>query len=87
MKVIQLSGNSQIKVADAKTEMIGNYNQYEFTVASKSFTPEITPLSILSGSERLRASVKSVNAAINCITKSLLKNLTWIILLPSSQQN
>jgi hypothetical protein len=73
MKVIQLSDNSQIKGMDAKTEMIGNYKQYELTVASKSFTPEITRLSVLSGSERLRASVKSINAANQLYNKIFIK--------------
>jgi hypothetical protein len=73
MKVIQLSDNSQIKGMDAKTEMIGNYKQYELTVASKSFTPEITRLSVLSGSERLRASVKSVNASNQLYNKIFIK--------------
>ena len=73
MKVIQLSDNSQIKGMDAKTEMIGNYKQYKLTVASKSFPSEITPLSILSGSERLRASVKSVNASNQLYNKIFIK--------------
>jgi hypothetical protein len=73
MKVIQLSDNSQIKGMDAKTEMIGNYKQYKLTVASKSFPSEITPLSILSGSERLRASVKSINAANQLYNKIFIK--------------
>jgi hypothetical protein len=73
MKVIQLSDNSQIKGMDAKTEMIGNYKQYELTVASKSFTPEITRLSVLSGSERLRVSVKSINAANQLYNKIFIK--------------
>jgi Beta-galactosidase len=73
MKVIKLSDISQIKGADAKSELIGNYKQYELTVASKNFTPEITRLSVLSGSERLRASVKSVNASNQLYNKIFIK--------------
>jgi hypothetical protein len=73
MKVIKLSDISQIKGADAKSELLGNYKQYELTVVSKNFTPEITRLSVLSGSERLRASVKSVNASNQLYNKIFIK--------------
>ena len=73
MKVIRLSDNSLLKVADTITKPIGNYKQYEFTVVSKNFTPEITPLTILSGSERLKASVKSVNAYNQLYSKIFIK--------------
>ena len=73
MKVIQLSDNSQINTADAAPMPIGDYKQYEFGVASKNFITEITPLAILSGSERLRASVKRVNASNQLYHKIFIK--------------
>ena len=73
IKVIQLSDNSQIKMADDTPKQIGNYKQYEFIVASKNFIPEIIPLTLLSGSERLKASVKSVNASNQLYNKIFIK--------------
>lgn len=73
MKVIQLSDNSQINTADVAPIPIGDYKQYEFSVASKNFITEITPLTILSGSEKLRASVKSVSASNQLYHKIFIK--------------
>ena len=73
MKVIQISDNSLLKVADTLSKPLGSYKHFEFTVPSKSFTPEITALPILSGSNRLRASVKSVTPYNQLYNKIFIK--------------
>jgi hypothetical protein len=72
MKVIQLNDNSLLKVAEAFT-MIGDYKQYKFAVPSKTLTPEITSVPILSGSQRLKTSVKSVDANNQLYSKFFIK--------------
>jgi len=74
MKVIQLNENSMLNVAEV-SKPVGDYKQYEFTVPSKTVTPEITHLAILSGSERIRASVKSVDASNQLFNKIFIKRV------------
>ena len=73
MKIIQLSETSKFKLNDAKPELIGKYKQYEFSLAAKNINPVITPLKILSGSENLKTSVKSVNASNQLYHKLFIK--------------
>ena len=73
MKVVQLSDNSPLKIAGAVPETIGSYKQFKFTQPSKNFIPEITELSILTGSERLKASVKNVTAYNQLYNKIFIK--------------
>jgi Glycosyl hydrolases family 35 len=76
MKVILLSDNTQINGADLTSEAVGNYKQYEFKVISKKFTPEITPLNVLSGSERLKSSIKSVDVSNQLYNKIFIKEFS-----------
>jgi hypothetical protein len=55
---------------------VGDYKEYEFTVPLKTVTPEITHLAILSGSERIRASVKSVDASNQLFNKIFIKEFS-----------
>lgn len=73
MKVIVLSDNCQLKMSESASTTVGDYRQYEYTVTSKSFIPEITPLNFLSGSERLNASVKSVDISNQLFNKIFIK--------------
>jgi hypothetical protein len=73
MNVIVLSDNCQLKMSEPAPKGIGDYRQYEYTVTSKSFIPEITPLNFLSGSERLSASVKSVDVSNQLFNKIFIK--------------
>jgi hypothetical protein len=73
MNVIVLSDNCQLKISEPAPKAIGDYRQYEFTVSSKGFIPEITPLNFLSGSERLNASVKSVDVSNQLFNKIFIK--------------
>ncbi|MGC1391986.1 MAG: beta-galactosidase [Bacteroidales bacterium] len=73
MKVIVLSDNCQLKMSESDSTTVGDYRQYEYTVISKSFIPEITPLNFLSGSERLNASVKQVDAFNQLYNKIFIK--------------
>jgi hypothetical protein len=75
MKVIQLNVNSMFKNVEA-SKQIGDYKQYEFTLPYKIMTPEIIPVSLLSGSERIRASVKSVNASNQLFNKIFIKEFS-----------
>lgn len=75
MKVIQLNENSMLNVAEAY-KPVGDYKQYEFTLPSKTLTPEITPIAILSGSERIKASVKSVNISNQLFNKIFIKEFS-----------
>jgi len=75
MKVIQLNDNSLLKVAEAYAQ-IGDYKQYKFTIPSKTLTPEITAIGFLSGSERIRASVKSVSASNQLFNKIFIKEFS-----------
>ena len=72
MKLIKLSDNSMLNVVET-SKPIGVYKQYEFKVPSKTLTPEIISLPILSGAERIRASVKSVNASNQLFNKIFIK--------------
>ncbi len=73
MKVIVLSDNCRLKMTESSSSAVGDYRQYEFTVASKSFLPEITPLNFLSGSKRLNASVKKVDSYNQLYNKIFVK--------------
>jgi hypothetical protein len=73
MNVIVLSDNCQLKISEPAPKGIGDYRQYEYTVTSKSFIPVITPLNFLSGSERLNASVKSVDVSNQLFNKIFIK--------------
>ena len=75
MKVIQLNENSMLNVAEV-SKPVGDYKEYEFTVPLKTVTPEITHLAILSGSERIRASVKSVDASNQLFNKIFIKEFS-----------
>ena len=73
MKLIQISDNSSIQINDVSPEQVGNYKQYEFKVAPKYITPEITSLPLLYGSERLKISVKSVTTYNQLYNKIFIK--------------
>ena len=73
MKVIQLIDNSPLKAADAIPEPIGSYKQFKFILPSKNFIPEITALPIMTGSERLKSSVKNVTASNQLYNKIFIK--------------
>ena len=75
MKVIQMNDSSILKVAEA-SKPIGDYKQYEFTVPSKTLIPEFVPMGILSGSERIIASVKSVNTSNKLYNKIFIKEFS-----------
>src|SRR5674476_749678 len=75
MKVIQMNDSSILKVAEA-SKPIGDYKQYEFTVPSKTLIPEFVPMGILSGSERIKASVKSVNTSNKLYNKIFIKEFS-----------
>ena len=52
---------------------MSSYKQLKFTLPSKNFIPEITTLPIMSGSERLKVSVKNVTASNQLYNKIFIK--------------
>jgi len=71
-KIIQLSENSHLKTPDFSKQS-GEYKLYELSVPSKILTSEITPLTILSGSEKISVSVNNVNVSNQLFNKIFIK--------------
>jgi hypothetical protein len=73
MKLIQITDNSSVKINDVSPEPAGNYKQYVIKLSPKNITPEITPMPLLYGSQRLKMSVKNVNAYNQLYNKIFIK--------------
>ena len=73
MKIIQLSDYPEIDKAAVIIDRTGNYNKYEMEVSPVKFSPEIIPVDVLSGSERLKISVDNVNPSNQLFNKLFIK--------------
>ncbi len=76
MKIIQLSDYPEIDKAAVFMNNAGNYKQYGSKVSPVKFSPEVTPADVLSGSERLKLSVDTVNPSNQLFNKVFLKEFS-----------
>lgn len=73
MNLIVLSDKSKLKADDFNSKPAGDYMQYEFKMPVRKSTPQFVQIPVLYGSERLKASVKKVDAYNQLYNKIFIK--------------
>jgi len=76
MKIIQLSDYPELDKSVVKIDRTGNYSKYEMEVTPVKFSPEVIPVDVMSGSERLKISVDNVNPSNQLFNKLFIKEFS-----------
>ena len=74
MKIIQLSDYPELDKSVVKIDRTGNYSKYEMEVTPVKFSPEVIPVDVMSGSERLKISVDNVNPSNQLFNKLFIRS-------------